>query len=178
MDSLASRYAIALLQIAKEKNCNFEYRQEILSILSAFENCDELINLINTPLITKADKKIVISSVLENQPYEDIKNFIFIIFDNSREKELLNILKEFISLSNAEDGIAEGIIYSASKLSKDEIKRIEEAISKKLNKKIVLKNKLDSSLIGGVKVSIDGHVFDGTIKTKLKDLQSKLRRGV
>ena len=178
MDSLASRYAIALLQIAKEKKCNYEYRQEILSILSAFENCEDFINVLNSPLISKADKKMIISNILDNQPYDDIKNFIFIIFDNSREKELFNILKEFISLSNAEDGIAEGLIYSASRLSNEEIKRIEEAISNKLNKKIVLKNKLDTSLIGGVKVSIDGHVFDGTIKTKLKDLQSKLRRGV
>ena len=178
MDSLASRYAIALLQIAKEKKCNYEYRQEIMSILSAFESCDDLLNLLDSPLISKKEKKEVIAKLLDTQQYDDIKNFILIIPDNSREKELLNILKEFISLSNQEDGIAEGIIYSVEKLSKNEIARIEEVISNKLNKKIVLKNKLDSSLIGGIKVSIDGHVFDGTIKTKLKDLKKKLNRGV
>ena len=79
MDSLASRYAIALLQIAKEKKCNYEYRQEIMSILSAFESCDDLLNLLDSPLISKKEKKEIIAKLLDTQQYDDIKNFILII---------------------------------------------------------------------------------------------------
>lgn len=177
MDTLASRYAAALLMIAKEEGKNEVFREEIRSLLSAFEACDELKKMLSSSFIDKMEKKKVFEEVLKNETYYQIRDFILVIIDNSRERELFSILREFISLSNREDGIAEGIVYSTERLSDSEIDKITLAVERKLGKKISLHNRLDGSLIGGVKVIVDGFVFDGSIRNKLAELKRHLEKG-
>ncbi len=177
MDTLASRYAAALLMIAKEEGKNEVFREEIRSLLSAFEACDELKKMLSSSFIDKMEKKKVFEEVLKNETYYQIRDFILVIIDNSRERELFSILREFISLSNREDGIAEGIVYSTERLSDSEIDKITLAVERKLGKKISLHNRLDASLIGGVKVIVDGFVFDGSIRNKLAELKRHLEKG-
>ena len=43
------------------------------------------------------------------------------------------------------------------------------------NKKIILEEKTDSSLIGGMKVSYNGTLLDGTVKTRLETLQKQIK---
>ena len=83
--------------------------------------------------------------------------------------------EEINTLSNAKDGIMEGYIYSTKALSKNEINRIEKAISSRLNKEIYLIPKIDENLIGGFKVVINDYVFDASIKNKLEGLKSSLK---
>ena len=45
----------------------------------------------------------------------------------------------------------------------------------KIGKKVELKNKLDERLIGGVKVVVHDHVFDGSVKYKLETLKEQLK---
>lgn len=177
MDTLASRYATALLMIAKEEGKNTAYREEIRSLLSVFEACDELKKMLSSSFIDKEEKKRVFEVLLKSEEYRKIRDFIFVIIDNSRERNLCSILKEFISLSNREEGIAEGIVYSTERLSDSEIDKITSAVEEKLGKKISLRNRLDPSLIGGVKVIVDGFVFDGSIRNKLAELKRHLEKG-
>ena len=62
-----------------------------------------------------------------------------------------------------------------SALIKKQIERIEEGIAKKLGHKVELKNVIDERLIGGVRVVIHDHVYDGSIKYKLETLQNNLK---
>ena len=41
--------------------------------------------------------------------------------------------------------------------------------------KIILEEKTDSSLIGGIKVSYNGVLMDGTVKTRLETLQRQIK---
>ena len=83
-------------------------------------------------------------------------------------------MNAFVSLSNAKDGISEGFIYSAQKLTKEEIERISSSISKKIGKKVYLLPKIDEELIGGFKIVIDDYVFDTSILHKIEELKSSL----
>ena len=47
---------------------------------------------------------------------------------------------------------------------------------KKLNLKILLKNEIDESLLGGVKVVVENHVMDGSIKNRMDLLKQELLR--
>ena len=92
---------------------------------------------------------------------------------------MLNILKriakEFVEISNEELNVLEGIVYSTIPLTEKEIKKLEDACKSKLSQDVELKNKIDPSLIGGVKIAISDHVFDGSIKGKLESLKLNLK---
>ena len=175
MSNLGSRYASALLSIALDENKNAEYREYIKAIYSLIEEDNSLIRLLDSKDISKDDKKVIIDKVFVSCPYDSIKNFFKVIIDNSRALYLKDILKDFISLSNAKDNISEGYIYSAQKLSKEQIASISKAISKKIEKQVFLKPRIDEDLIGGFKVVINDYVFDATIKNQVEELKNSLK---
>ena len=174
METLALNYATALLQIAKDENKNKEYRVQIKSILDTLEESKDLLHVLSSNLISKREKLDLFKELLKDED-KYVQDFILVIIENSRSNALIPILKEFVRISNLEDGIIEGIVYSTTFLSKEEIRKLEIAISKKINKEIVLKNRLDNSLIGGVKIIVDDYNFDGSIKNKLSKLNQYLK---
>lgn len=46
-------------------------------------------------------------------------HFLDLLIDKKRTKHTVEILRQFISLENAERGVAEGVVYSARKLAKE-----------------------------------------------------------
>ena len=71
-----------------------------------------------------------------------------------------------------------GIVYSVYVLEEALLTELEQALSEKYSYKITLENKIDSSLIQGIKVEIDNFVIDGSIKAKLASLKEQLlKRG-
>ena len=59
----------------------------------------------------------------------------------------------------------------------DQIEKVEKAISKQIEKNVKLENKIDESLLAGVKVVINNVVWDGSYKAKLKIIKENLING-
>ena len=175
MDSLYSRYAIALLSLAKEENKVKQYKNEIKMLKHAFLENEGIMHLLSSYNITISEKEEIIDSFYRAVP--NIANFIKVIVRNKRSKEIIKIFDEFILECNEELGIKEGIVYSVDILDDTQVEQIEQALAKKLNVSVELTNLVDTRLIGGVKVVIEDKVYDGSIKNKLDGLKNMLTNG-
>lgn len=174
MNSLANRYASALLSLALDENKNAEYREYIKELIKIIKDDDSLINLLSCANISKDEKKIIIDKILVDCPYPNIINLLKVIIDNNRSLYLKDVLNEFVSISNEKDDISEGFIYVYKELDEKEIEKITRAISSRINKKVYLIQKVDESLLGGFKVVINDYVFDASILNKLEQLKHSL----
>ena len=94
-----------------------------------------------------------------------------------RMNYLAEIVKEFYTLYNIDKGILEGVVYAVNVLDTATLNEIEKAVSQKEGKKVLLNQKLDTSLLGGIKVVIGDRVYDGSLKNKINSLQSELLKG-
>ena len=83
----------------------------------------------------------------------------------------------YIGLADEKLGIQKAEVYSARKLSKEDLQRIADAIGKKQNKKIILRNSVDPSLIAGIKVKVGNTVTDITMKSQIENLRQALLKG-
>jgi F0F1-type ATP synthase delta subunit len=54
------------------------------------------------------------------------------------------------------------------------LETIRGILSEKFEKKIVIKTSIDTELIGGLKVLIQGHSFDRTIKGSINELKASI----
>ena len=61
----------------------------------------------------------------------------------------------------------QGFLYAPVKLTPEQIHHVEEKFSESLQDQVQLVPQTDKSLIGGIRVEIDGRVYDGTIKKRL-----------
>ena len=177
MDSLASRYSSALLSIAEEENKLIEYQEACKILIQCLNENPNYMRILSSSFINKDEKKTMVNEVVDKFGLPNFKSFINVILDNNRENCLIEILEDFDSKCNDKQDILEGIIYSVVKLSEEQIKKIQNSISKKLNKSVELKNEININLIGGIKVVINDIVFDGSVSNKIESLKTMLTKG-
>lgn len=93
------------------------------------------------------------------------------LIDSGRKKEASLIVRDIEAmLVNA--GIAIGTVVSARPLSKAALATIEEFIKQSNTKvkDVVLREQVDESLIGGVRLELPGSQLDASVKAKLEKL--------
>lgn len=173
MHELTSRYAIGLYQLKKEKNELIQTQEEIREIMKIINDNPSFIALISARDISLEERKQIIDKVFLNVDI-DIKNFFKIIIENNRGNYLNEILQDFNSLVNEFRGIKEGLLYSAFPLKEEEISKITSSISEIEKCSVELKNIIDPTLIGGVKVAINDKIYDGSLKHHIEQMKLTL----
>ena len=107
---------------------------------------------------------------------EDIVSFIKILCENGHVRCLTECIKEYRKLVMVMTNKSTARIYSAVILSDQQKSAICAKLNKITGKTIEPKYYLDESLIGGVKIEIEGKTFDGSVKHRLQDLKDVINR--
>ena len=175
MDSIYSHYADALLSLAKEEKKVLEYKLALIDIEDYLNTHDEVKKYIESYFINFDSKVEIIDLIAKEFQLDNLANFIKVIVKKHRFLIFDKIVKEYIEIANLELNILEGYVYSTIELSSEDMKKLERAISNKLHQEVELKNRIDESLIGGVKIVISDHVYDGSLKAKLQSLKLSLK---
>jgi F-type H+-transporting ATPase subunit delta len=173
MKKIATRYAVALFDLALEQDQLELYQNQLLWIKEVFDD-ESVFQFFSSVKIDRSDKKKVLTTILNEQIDRFIMNFLMILVEKNRMSLIRSIADEFHLLNNKHNNIQEGVIYSIRKLSSDEHKQIEEAVGQRLDSKVVLKNYINPSLLAGVRIIIGDTVIDASMQSKINQLKSQL----
>lgn len=177
MENLYSRYAIALLDVAKEdKNDLVILRNEINVLLQIFKKEPRFARFLNTNSINLQEKYEVIDNVFKDFKLL-IKNFIKLICKQNRGIFIYDIFKECLKTFDSYLNIEKGYVYSKTPLSEENMSKIKTALQNKKNKIIELENIVDENIIGGIKVTLANDIYDSTINKRLENMRKSLLKG-
>ena len=98
MDSVASRYAIALLNIAREERKIKEYVDEVEQIGNLLSQNKDLLTLLKDYGLSTTEKKNLLTSIFENKISEYILNLLYVLIDNKRGSIILSVCDEFVRI--------------------------------------------------------------------------------
>ncbi len=101
-------------------------------------------------------------------------NFLYVMIDKGRTKHFERAIKVYKELLDKEEGLAYGKIFSVKPLSADKLQKFEKETGKLLQEKVKLENEIDTNLIGGIKILIDGKVIDASLRKRLEDLSNTI----
>ena len=175
MLEIAQNYASALLSLAVDDNKVILYQEEVKELRKIIRDNPDFLLLIESRFLSVKEREENAEKLLSNFS-TDVVNFIKIIIKHNRVNYLVDILDAFNSLCNENRDIVEGLIYSAFPLEEATLLKIKKKISEIENHEVDLIPRIDPSLIGGVKVVINSHVYDGSIKNQLEKMQIDLLR--
>ena len=167
-----ANYAQALISFAKEENNVQGYKDDVLYVSGIFDKNAELVEFLSCMSVSESDIDSVIDNVFGNLGSKHLCSFLKLLSAKHILRHYDKIFASFISICNQELGVKEGIIYSAEAMSSDDMKKIEESLSKRLESKVYLENRIDHDLIGGYKISIDGKVYDSSVVSKLNRIKA------
>lgn len=162
------QYSQAIYDIAKEENLIENYLNLSLAIIHIANYNMSLFSYLGHQSVSKDEKKKLIKEICEGNEY--YQNWLFLLVDSGLSKHLRLYINNFIDIYNNEHGIEKGIAWTTEPCSPEMLKKLEEKLTNKLNKKIMLKNKINKELIGGIKLEVGDNVWDNTIKNKLLQL--------
>ena len=173
MKEITSRYAEALYSLKRDESKLLDAQSEVKELEKVFLENPDFIVLLDSSYKSIEEKTEIIDKTLVGVD-EEIKNFLKIIVQNHRARYIVEIFNGFNSLVNEYRGVTEGLVYSTEKLSEDQLNKLNKTISSIEKRPIELRNIIDPTLIGGVKVVINDHIYDGSVKHHINEMKSAL----
>jgi F-type H+-transporting ATPase subunit delta len=87
------------------------------------------------------------------------------------------ILESYNSVRLLAEGGVPGRLVAAEPVSDQDVQGLAQAFSKKLGKKVAFQVSTDPSLLAGMKVTVNGVTYDGTLRSQLQRLRDRLVAG-
>lgn len=171
---IASRYAKCLFDIAVEKKQLDAVAGDVGNLLNAIASSSELASFLESPLLHKSKKKEVLRQICKG--FNEISLSVFdMMADKSRENLLGEMAESFISIYNKANGITLAEVTSAIALDKDTLSGIEQFVKNHAgSKQVVITQKVNSALIGGLTILFDGRMYDSSVIGQINKMKKEL----
>jgi len=177
-NTLARRYAKALVQLGSEEGLIDRFRDELTAIGRVFSANADLKAVFANPAFTAEQKKEIMKGLIAKVKCSElVGNFLLLLVDKNRVAFLDQIIHSYETLADEQSGIIRPVITTAFALDAGQVASIQSALEKKSGKKVVPQVTVDKSLIGGVVTQIGDTAFDSSVKTQLKRIQDILQKG-
>lgn len=170
----ARRYARALLDVALEKG-DTGLRQDLDDLGRLYVEHAELRTLLLHPTVPTEKKTGVIAALLRGRPSDLRQRLITLLLERDRIELLPLIAKAYVKLWNARKGIVEAEAVSARELDETEARAISAAAGRATGgKQIELRRRVDPGLMGGLLLRMEGRIYDGSVRARLRALREQL----
>ncbi len=104
-----------------------------------------------------------------------VKKFTEQLIKNRKNKLSVKIIEKFSGIYNQKNGIVEAEITSREVLSNELRNKVSNYVSTKYKaKEVILNNKIDESIKGGMIIKVGDEILDASVAGKLKKLESIL----
>lgn len=170
---VAKRYALGLLDFAKEQNAVEQIFGEMQSVKRILGQSKDLQNFFSTPFI-EAKKKEAAAAQIFAQFSVPVQNFIKLTIKQGRETELANIAQQYIIQVENMMGIQRISLTTATEISEENVRQILQSTRLfDASKKYDIEKKIDASLLGGYILRVGDQQIDASVKSKLNGLRKE-----
>nr|ACF22701.1 ATP synthase [Brachypodium distachyon] len=174
-------YASALFLSAAKANSLDKVESEIRDVVGASRKSPMFSQFMKDPSVPKETRVKAITEIFSEAGFSDItKNFLAVLASNGRLKYVERIAERFVDLTMAHKGEVKVVVRTVIPLPEKEEKELKETLQDILgkDKTILVEQKIDYSIMGGLVIEFGQKVFDMSIKTRAKQMESFLRQPV
>lgn len=176
LSTVARPYAEAAFRVAKSTDLA-AWSALIENMAQVAANADMRAVIANPKLTDTQVYDIFVAAVVgkSNEKLSaEASNFVRLLIENGRLVLLPEIALQFVQLKNAHQGTADALIETAFALSETQLAELVAALEKKFQVKLKPHVKVDTDLIGGVRVVVGDQVLDSSVRENLKRMATTL----
>ncbi|MGC8843432.1 MAG: ATP synthase F1 subunit delta [bacterium] len=164
---VARRYAAAFLETASE--------EDVKMFLEAGEELKKgrTLFFLSQPFFDIKQKEKFIQSFIPSMS-ENVKRFLLLLLRKRRISLLPEVIDELVRLKMEREGICEALVSTVIPLQPSERERLQKILECMVGKKVIMKEEIDPSLIGGLTIEVEGNMIDASLKGFLTRLRGKL----
>lgn len=173
---IATRYATALFELAKESGALTALESDIAGLGDAMAASDDLRAMIASPVVSRDDQSNAIAAIgVKLGVSELMANTLALMAGKRRLFVLPQLLANLADQIAAEKGEVTAEVSAARALTAAQSKKLAETLKARVGKVVKLKTTVDESLIGGLVVKLGSTMIDTSVKAKLAALQNAMK---
>lgn len=166
------RYAQAVFEIAREREELAGWQSDLEKIASLGEDVAVIAGL-ESPKFHFEDKTRLLAERLGAVSPLAL-NLAYLLMTRGRLDMAGDIAAEYQRLWDSHRGIEQAEVITAVPLDDEDKQRLSERLGAVISKKVVLKSKVDSGIIGGIVARIGGKLLDGSTRSRLLALKREI----
>ena len=176
-NTIARRYAGAFFSFINTNHAGSAAKvwDELSALAELYHTNSDFANVVKNPTIPHEEKLAIFSSLKKSGKISDeLYKFIALLIEKKRLILLADIDKAVKHLIMESENKVEAEAVFASNADDSVKKELVKRLEYITGKTVVLKDKVDPSVIGGVRVKLGSILFDATIKGQLDKLKASL----
>lgn len=171
---IARVYATSLTEVGQSNNVLDLLSEELEFVAGVFAEEKDFQSFLISPSFSRDTKKEFIARVFSGNLSEYIINFLNVLIENGRQVDLPDINAAFNSLMDELKNKMRVEVTSTVKLADPTLENIRSVLKQKFGKEIVLIEKIDESILGGIIIKAGDLVIDGSLSENLKKIRYNL----
>lgn len=172
---LAKRYAEAAFQLAIAHDGLQKWRQDLDNAVVCLRHEDFRAYLL-APEVSDTDKLGALRKVLP-EPEPLVLNLLGLLLKNGSLSDLPEIEEAYRDLVDQHEGIERATVATAVAVDQNTIDQIRQRLQEITGKTLVVQPEVDPAILGGFIAQVGDQLIDGSLSTRLKELQGKMRSG-
>lgn len=173
---VATRYATALFELAKDAKKLPAVEKDLDSLAAAISGNESLRDLITSPVYSRDETAGVISALAKKMKLSPMVSSTLGLMAQKRRlamaPALISAVKEMIAEENGE---VTAEVTAAKKLTAAQEKKLAATLKKTVGKDVIINTSVDETLIGGLIVKVGSKMIDSSIRSKLSNLQNVMK---
>ena len=172
--ALGRLYADATRRLAKEQGIEQELLSELDGLLELMEENPELENIFVSPLIDVDERRKILERALRGRLSDVLVDALQVM----NRKRRLGFLREFVEAYRLEfeeaHGLVEVEVTTPIKLSDELQREVQRVASKLVGARAALVERVDESVLGGIRLKFGDRKADATLARDLSILGERL----
>lgn len=174
--AVARIYADAFLDAAPAGQVEGLIEEYTSFVTDFLEKNPDFRTLLVSAMVSRDEKLALINRTIAKVASPTFANFLSVVAKHERLDMLPAILDEAQRQHEIRTGRGRVQIVSARALSPASTEKIQRQLAETLPFKPVLETSVDPSLLGGMVIRVGDTVYDGSLRTRLKQLRIRLRQ--
>lgn len=169
--AVAAVYAQALLELAAEAHQLQAIGDEVDQLSALVDSQDTLRLLLGGRLLTADKRRQTVEQIFRGRVSDLLYRFLQVLASKNRLDQLPHVLRLLPRLIQQRQGIQEVEVLTAVPLPEHDASTLADSLSHLLGHKVAVKQRVDETLVGGLKLRIGDRLLDGSVSAQLRLLR-------
>lgn len=171
---VSRRYAEALLGVAREQSA-VERQRDALERAVGLLGAPQAAAALDNPRASAQEKQRLVVAVLEGgKATPEVRNLVRLLLERGRVTALSGVLRAYDALVDRASGRLRAEVLTAVAADAGLERRISSALADRLGGEVQTTVRQDTEILGGLVIRIGDRVIDGSVRTRLSQLQAQL----
>jgi F-type H+-transporting ATPase subunit delta len=171
MTDIGKEYAQALFMLACEEGNAEEVAEGLTLVREALTEEPRYAELLSSPSISLGERLAAVKAAFGTAVTPRVLSFVQLLCEKGRMGCFFEAADAYAELLDFARHVSSVVVTSAVELTAEEKQKLIQKLESLCNGRVNAEYVVDASLIGGLVVEIDGKVFDGSLRHRLRKVK-------